>query len=156
MTRKDRHTTSRRRKRRFSVPTASRIYYAAKKGNKWYAVIDGKESREYDEIAKDTPIFSSDSKHAAYAAGRGLKCFVVLDGKEGPEYESISKGARYFSPDGKHMAYAAQNKTKWLMVIDGRAGPEFDGLAKDSTIFQSRQQTHSLRSAKGTKVACSH
>ena len=57
-------------------------------------VVDGVEGKEYDGIAKGTPIFSSDSKRVAYRAQRGRKQFVVLDGVQGKEYEAFLRGSR--------------------------------------------------------------
>ncbi len=52
-------------------------------------VVDGKEQKQYDEVA--SLIFSPDSKRFAYAAFMDKKQFVVLDGIEGKRYDGIFK-----------------------------------------------------------------
>jgi hypothetical protein len=76
----------------------------AGRGGKWFVVVDGKEGKEYDGIAKGTPIFSPDSKHLAYLARRGEKWFVVIDGEEGKEYDGFLLGSKlvFDSPKSFH------------------------------------------------------
>jgi len=53
-------------------PDGKRIAYAARDGDKWFVVVDGKEGNRYDDILKYTPVFSPDSKRVAYAAKEGI------------------------------------------------------------------------------------
>ena len=68
-------------------PDSKRVAYVAKAGDKWFAVVDGKEGKQYDRIGD--PKFSPDSKLVAYVAKAGDKWFAVVDGKEGKQYDSI-------------------------------------------------------------------
>jgi Tol biopolymer transport system component len=108
-------------------PDGKHFAYVARRGGKWFVVVDGKEGKEYDEIGEGTPIFSPDSKHFAYVARRGGRWFVVVDGKEGKEYDGIGKGTLVFSPDSKHLAYEAMRGGKSFVVVDGKEGKEYFG-----------------------------
>jgi len=73
----------------FTVSSDSkRMAYAARVGDKWFVVADGKEEKGYDNLS--TLIFSPDSKRMAYAARVGDKWCVVADGKEEKGYDNIS------------------------------------------------------------------
>jgi hypothetical protein len=80
-------------------PDGQRAAYVAKvgekrfnAGEKWSAVVDGKEEQPYDGIGGLA--FSPDSRHVAYVAGAGTKQFVVGDGKEGKQYDGLVKGTK--------------------------------------------------------------
>ena len=45
-------------------------------------VVDGRESKGYDHIKKDSLIFSADSKRLAFVAERNFKSLAVVDGVE--------------------------------------------------------------------------
>ena len=55
----------------------------AKLQNKWLAVIDGKEEKQYDAV----PIFSPDGNMIAYKVKSGNKWSVIVDGIEGKHYD---------------------------------------------------------------------
>jgi Tol biopolymer transport system component len=56
---------------------------------KWFAGIDGKEEKPYDEIKQGSLVFSPDGKHLAYIVKVNKKWAVVVDGKERKPYDSI-------------------------------------------------------------------
>ena len=62
----------------------------ARKGKKFLIVQDGRTHKEYDQISKDSPIFSPDSKRLVYKALKGTRWTVVVDGVEGKSYENMS------------------------------------------------------------------
>jgi hypothetical protein len=78
----------------------------ARKGKKFFVVQDGRVHKEYDQIGKDTPIFSPDSTRLVYKAFKGARWMVVVDGVEGKPYENMS--TPFFSYDSKHLVYFAQ------------------------------------------------
>lgn len=64
-------------------------------------VVDGLEGAKYDEVIKNSLIFSSDSKRIAYAAKKDEKRVALVDGHEGPKYdEAIGQGSMIFRPNG--------------------------------------------------------
>ena len=81
------------------------VAYAVARGNKWRAVVDGKEGPPYDEIDKRSLMFSPDGKRVAYLAKKGEKWLEVLDGREGPLYDEMP-GSPIFRADGtlEHLA----------------------------------------------------
>ncbi len=118
-------------------PDGKRHLYKGRRGDKWVVVVDGKEMGEYDDTAKDHPVFSPDSRrvacHACTGPWEGGEHFVVVDGVRGPSYDAI--GTLSFSPDGKRMAYEARRGDKWRAVIDGKEGPEFDAIGSAGVVF---------------------
>jgi WD40 repeat protein len=88
-------------------PNNQRFTYPGARGNQWYAVTDGVESRGYEMIINSpgTP-FSPDSRHVAYLTKRDGKFRLLLDGKEGSEYDYVDRSLA-FSPDSRHVAFLA-------------------------------------------------
>jgi len=85
----------------------------------------------YDEIAKETPIFSPDGKRYAFVASRLGKCFVVADGKEGRNYEIVDGrwpiADLVFSPTRSRLAYKAlRGGNSYLVVDEKEFGPYED------------------------------
>jgi acetyl esterase/lipase/Tol biopolymer transport system component len=107
-------------------PDSKRLAYAARTGNKWFVVVDGKEEKQYDGLG--APLFSPDSTHVAYAAQMDNKQCVVVDGKEEKQYDGIKAGTLLFSPDSKRLAYAARTGNKWFVVVDGKEEKQYDGI----------------------------
>jgi len=122
--------------RSFSVsPDIKRVAYVAKAGDKEFAVVDGKEGKQYDDVYGLT--FSPDSKRVAYWAKAGGKQFAVVDGKEGKQYDEIGIVCYFdlfavvfthsftFSPDSKRVAYWAKAGDKEFAVVDGKEGKQY-------------------------------
>ena len=126
------------------------VIYVVKHGKKERVVLDGKESKEYDNVLAvveedygwntnqsgierfdvETEFrftFSPDSKRVAYAAKVGKKRFAVVDGQEGSGYDDIEGLA--FSPDSLHIAYVVKKGDKATLVVDGAEKGSFDSLA---------------------------
>jgi hypothetical protein len=105
------------------------------RGPAWL-VVDGVESREYDDIGQ--PVFAPTGYRLACWVKRNGQWRVWLDGKEGTPYDgsadseyayraaNLDEPALYFSHDGKHLAYWARQRDAWYMVLDGREGARFD------------------------------
>ncbi len=98
----------------FLSPGGNHYAYIASRGNKEYAVIDGRQEREYDGIGpkkKDKELsqnpfikllwgsppafdlcFSPDERRAAYLARLGDREFMVVDRQEGPKFDFVGLG----------------------------------------------------------------
>ncbi len=108
------------------------VAYRARKGKRWFIVLDGKEGKGYDFVRR--PKFSNDGKHLAYIAVKNKKYFIVLDGVEGKTYTWTD--FPYFSKDGKHITYVASNGKSTFMVVDGvEAKEKFLGFLKGLPLF---------------------
>jgi hypothetical protein len=107
-------------------PDSRHFACAASRGDKWFAVVDGRESKEYDDISANTPVFSPDSNHVAFAAKKGKKWLVVIDDRPGPEYDDIYNPV--YSPDSKHNAFIGKKGAIWAVVLDGRELGTWDGI----------------------------
>lgn len=126
---------------------------------KWMVVIDGKEGKTYDQVAR--PAFTPDSKSVLYAVnivdkaanppiGKGV---LVVDEKEGKPYDLLISESIRVSPDSKRIAFIAGDKQlskdKVFFVVDGQNTPFYDNLITASfqfgpdskrTAFQARRE----------------
>jgi len=100
------------------------------KEGKFYVVVDGVKSEEFDYVVYDSLKFSHDGKRFAYIASNGGnwgrygyytggKWFVVVDGKKSEEYDSIDLDSVNFSSNGKHLIYIAKKGYNKYLIING-------------------------------------
>ncbi|MFN7181871.1 MAG: TolB family protein, partial [Planctomycetota bacterium] len=107
-------------------PDNKRVGFVGQKGDKWVAIVDGKEiSKEYDGIG--WLLFSPDSKRVAFMGREGTKHVVVIDGKESKVYDLIH--TLIFSPDSKRLGFMAQKGTKHVVVINDKESKEYDDVS---------------------------
>jgi len=91
------------------------VAYVAGTDSDHFVVMDGKAGQSFEEIIKDTLVFSPDSGHVAYGTLKDGKYSIMLDGKSVGEYEGV--GAPVFTADGKHIAFrAGVNKQSFVFV----------------------------------------
>jgi hypothetical protein len=84
------------------------MLYAARTGNSWFAVVDGKESEaSYEDIDLGKYSFSPDSKRLAYPVASGGKGFMIVDGKEEKRYVGVGMSSTVFSPNNQRLVYIA-------------------------------------------------
>ena len=102
-----------------------RVMYEARRGDKWFVVVDGAEGKMYDSVHSYSAEFSPDGKHFAYKAREDREHFIVFDGNEGRHYPFV--GDVTFGPDGNLM-YLAFNDGKTVLVTNGIEGASFAGL----------------------------
>lgn len=104
-------------------PDSHRVGYAARRGNGWYAVIDGIiVGGPYEGLCPGGILFSPDSRRYAYAVKRGPFWLAVVDGAEGPSFPAIVERSLTFSPNSTKVAYVACVKGR-------RIGPALVGEA---------------------------
>ncbi|MFN7181475.1 MAG: WD40 repeat domain-containing protein, partial [Planctomycetota bacterium] len=103
-----------------------RMGFSAKKDSKYVAVIDNRESKEYDKVWMVS--FSPDGKRAGFLAKKGNKYVVVVDGKESDEYDRIAKLT--FSPDSKRTGFVAKKGNKYVAVVDGKESNKYDWIER--------------------------
>jgi hypothetical protein len=132
-----------------------RFAYSFQNNNgKWFVVLDGQKSEEYD-IVKELK-FSPNGKHFAYIAGKGRfregiagddptlsfigKQFVVVDNKKQKDYDYVAN--ILFSPDGKHLAYGAvrfkdkdRDQKETFIVFDGKEQKPYYEIAGIGNIY---------------------
>jgi dipeptidyl aminopeptidase/acylaminoacyl peptidase len=103
-------------------PDGTQIAYRAKKGSKWFTMIDDtKKSAEYDYVG--APVFSKDGLQIGYQAQAGKKWFVMIgDQKVSPDFKYYNKDFQYLidsklllSADGTKAVYRANP----LQAING-------------------------------------
>lgn len=92
-------------------PDGQHLAFAARKGNKWFLVVNGTEGPGFDIVV--TPQFAPDSKSVVYRARSKGERFVVvsdLKGKtvrEHPHYESVWQPV--FLSEGKYLGYGVKS-----------------------------------------------
>jgi hypothetical protein len=127
---------------RFSLDS-KHTAYAARVGERWCVVADGKAGELYDKVLADASVrddydaqfsgwqvcLSASGGHIAFAARTGTNWFVVVDGKVGPDYAEIADTSLSLGSNGTHVAYTAKKGSKWCAVVDAHEGPPSDGEA---------------------------
>lgn len=108
-------------------------------GEREIAVIDGKESPEYEAIYSIE--FSPDGSRIAYVASKAGKQFVVVDGKPWAKYDEVHDPLT-FSPDGKRLAcvvlnYDSNGNGTYCVLVDGNPGPKFKDIFTNSLMFSA-------------------
>jgi hypothetical protein len=85
--------------------------YAARRGESWFIVLDGKEGPPFDRVV--SPVFSRDGRLLAYRARKDGKRFAVVTEASGggirlhPAHEQVFPVI--FTVDGKSIAYGAKD-----------------------------------------------
>lgn len=108
-------------------PDFSRTACIYKEGDKKFVIVDGKSSKQYDNITELK--FSPNGQSFAYAAwnisGSGRTMHVVLDGQEQKKYEWVKDIT--FSPNSERIAYLAgiKGKNEQCIVVDDNEGKKY-------------------------------
>lgn len=95
--------------------------YAARNGEKWFAVVNGKEGSAFDRVV--STMFSPDGKSLVYRARKNGKRFVVVADTSGktvktcPAYEQVFPVV--FTADGKSIAYGVKDGQKLIWKVEG-------------------------------------
>lgn len=94
--------------------------FAARRGNAWFVVINGREGPAFDRVVK--PIFSPDGKKLTYRARKDGKRFVVVADADGRTIKQHSSYEQVFQPvftaDGKSVAYGVKDGNKLIWKVE--------------------------------------
>ena len=95
-----------------------RLAYAARRGDDWVLVLDGRELAGGTSIGD--PVFSPDGRRLAYLARRGTAVLAVVDGRE-HRFDLALEGTLAFSADGRRWAVIAGDlaREQLFFAIDG-------------------------------------
>ena len=94
--------------------------YAARKGEKWFVVVNGKEGPAFDRVV--LPVFSPDGKRLVYRARKDGKRFLIVANaagktiKQHPAYEQVFQPV--FTADGKSVAYGVKDGRKLIWKVE--------------------------------------
>lgn len=155
-------------------PDGSRLAFVVESGpsKTRRVLVDGRHiGGIYEEIGRDTPIFSWDGKRVAFVGRRKKQCLVVIDGKvsdaytiEGNPKDGWPVAALVFSPDSKHVAYQVHQKNGTTLVVDGKSYGPYDDVVLSGGkrvwglwefMFSPDSKSFAFRARKGEKmVAC--
>ncbi|MGE5237855.1 MAG: TolB family protein, partial [Chloroflexota bacterium] len=97
-----------------------RYAYAARKGQHWFVVVNGKEGPQFDRTVK--PVFSADGKYLVYRARKDGKRFVVVADANGttisqhPAYEQVFQPV--FTADGTSVAYGVKDGNNLVWKVE--------------------------------------
>ena len=109
------------------------LTFGAVRNGKWLVVVDGKESKPYDGIGKDSIGFAGGKAVAIVSVAkkwRILEADVELPG----DYDQW--GTLVISVDGAHYAVATRAGAKWTVVVDGKPRPEtYDQIGLTTVAF---------------------
>lgn len=92
-------------------PDGTMHAYAARRGERWFVVVNGKEGPPFDRVV--TPRFSPDGRRLVYRARQDGRRFVVMADtaaktvREHPRYEQVFPLA--FTSDGRSVAYGVKD-----------------------------------------------
>jgi len=111
-------------------PDSKHIAFGAKRGEKWFVVRDGVESKlMFDALGDDTLRFSPDNKHFVYAGRRDKSWNVVIDEKPSPNFYKIGTRGVHISADGKSISFVIfKDDTHRTCIVDGKPGKEYDTI----------------------------
>ncbi|MFC1522704.1 hypothetical protein ACFL6Y_09870, partial [Elusimicrobiota bacterium] len=115
-----------------SVSKQGKLACRARKGKKWFVVIDGEDGPRYDSVYIIG--FTEDGK-LVYKARKGKKEFVVVDGNPGKKYDLVHSIT--LSNDNK-LAYIARKGKKWFVVLDGQPGVKYDAV--ENILFNHKNE----------------
>jgi WD40-like Beta Propeller Repeat len=99
---------------------ARHYVYAARKGENWFVVVNGKEGPAFDRVV--LPVFSPDGKWLVYRARKGGKRFLVVADtagrtiKQHPAYEQVFQPV--FTADGKSVVYGVKDGNKLICKVE--------------------------------------
>lgn len=94
--------------------------YTAKKGEKWFVVLNGKEGPPFDRVV--APVFSPDGKKLVYRARKDGKRFVVVADANGkvirqhPAYEQVFQPV--FADDSRSVTYGVKDGQKLVWKVE--------------------------------------
>lgn len=112
-------------------PVQSQLGYIADKNGRYYVIIAGKESPEYDGAC--CLKFSPNGKYNAFIAQDKEKQFVVLNGHRMKSFDMIDRAfGVLFSPDSTKVAYVAKNisENKVRLILNGDETPPRDTISE--------------------------
>lgn len=124
-------------------PSGSGHTYAAKKGDAWFMVVDGKEYGPYENVGP--PVYSPDNKHIAYEVQKKGKWQIAVDHtKFSPAYGSFFEKP-YFNADSSRIAYVINGDEtgKMRLVISDLDFSKSKQLENNFVyVFQNMDKTH--------------
>ncbi len=102
-------------------PDGKKVAYAAKKGKKWIAVVNGQElNTVMGKAIIKYLLFSPDSKKLLYILKSGKKMILFVNGVAGPAFDEINENSITFSKNGQSMAYCVQKGNQQAVVFNGK------------------------------------
>lgn len=120
-------------------PDSKRVGYWAKEGDKRFIIVDGKKSKQYDDVS--IPYFSPDGKRVAYGVKEGDKWFMVVDEEKYSALNGIipkevpidqyrinvtRKNVVVFSTSLEKIAYICLSGKKYFVAVNDKISEEFN------------------------------
>lgn len=126
------------------APGSDKLFFIAKRDEKFFSVLGGEESKGYANVGRGTDLCSPDGARAAFLVHRQDKEeFVVVDGAEGDSYEGIAPASLAFTPDSGHVTFVAAGEGKQFVVIDGVGKTRgYDAVLSPQLAFAGSDKAH--------------
>jgi hypothetical protein len=134
-------------------PDGRHVAYRAKRGDRWYVVVDTIEGPPFDDI-ESQPVFSADSRQVAYVANRAGQRIVIRGGSTSLPYDQINQQLSYpagFTADGR-LIHKGRRGPREYLVIDGKEVVEADQIGFVAYHPERGRFAASVREADGWKV----
>jgi Tol biopolymer transport system component len=112
-------------------PDGKHTAYAARKEDKWHAVVDGHEGPACDAFFGPGAI-TSYCRPAAFASWRSVTWHGEERFQYAPWYEHHGFQPLFFGPDGKHVAYVGivQTQARVAVVVNNVPGPQYEQVGR--------------------------
>ena len=115
-------------------PNGEGLAYAARTGNQWMVVVDGKEGPKCEGVLGQTPMFSPNGRHVAYAGRDGGRFFVAVDGKRGRDYDGMGEVV-LFAPDSARAVYSPSVGKRRAVVVNEEELGLYERVDDHSFVF---------------------
>ena len=116
-----------------------RIAYRIKNGDKFIAVVDGKNGNSYEFVS--VPAFSPDGKQYACVARIGSNWLLILNGNHVAIETESEITAVYFYPDSKNYIYTIKKENRYSVVVNNIKGKFYESIDENSITFSADSKT---------------
>jgi hypothetical protein len=107
---------------------AGELAFAARRGDKWSMVVDGKPGKSYDRVGP--PHYGAGGR-LWYIAESAKRQTVVAAGREGPwatEVQEIDGRSVVIDAEGRHVAWVGKFADGYHPVVDNRLGDAYPAV----------------------------
>jgi len=123
--------------------------FVARDGNRWKAVVGGKEWWPCDKIGR--LMYSPSGNRWACDAEINGNVVMLVNGEAGSEYDGIRYPGSVFAARDARVVYAAAKEGHSLVVLDGKEGEPYPEVYADSIRFGPHRRRMAYTAGDGEK-----
>lgn len=139
-------------------PDGSVWGYSAKQKDRELVVINGRESKHYEELLHPWLTFdlsfSQKGGHFAFGVRNEGKCFLVINGEEMSPFENVENF--HWSHSGERYCYTAKIKGNECYIVDGEQGPVYQSVGWLVFSPDDKHFAYTAKTEKGYFVLIDH